>query len=302
MRMASMSMVTANNTIHCVRSDRDRSISRRHRGSTLAVVLGCLVILLLFMVGLWQASRFAQRVINDTRQQGITMNQDLGRSTREGMEMARQESEILDDLEIVTLENPPGAEPLDEQTKTQWIARVNTFIANEVLSAQLNDTNPDRPPTLRQALDQAVDKLDAGAIDHPAVEAAVRTTLASSYLSLDLPEDASWQGASALEKLQTGFGLNHPYTGQAMRNLGAIYMSEGRFDEAADLFETLFEIRFGGDESPSEDSNQLLDAIRLLRSAIPSRAIGLDRSEWPGPILHLLQQSPPCCSLNPLEF
>lgn len=297
-----MSMATPDKTMSRVTSDRDHWMSRRHRGSMLAVVLGCIVILLLFLVGLWQASRFAKRVITDTRRQGITMNQAIERSTREGMEQARRERELLDDPEAVTVDDPPVAKQLDERTKTQWLARVNEFITIEVLSAQQNGSDPGRFPTLRQALDRAVDKLDAGAIDHPAVEAAVRTTLASSYLSMDLPEDASWQGASALEKLRTGFGLSHPYTRQAMRNLAAIHVSEGRFEEAADLYETLYEIRHVEDVSSLEDSNQLLNTIHLLRSAIPVRAVGLDQSEWPGTILHLLQQSPPCCGLKLLEF
>lgn len=300
--MASMSMAEEDKNFNRVTSDRDHSMSRRLRGSTLAVVLGCLVILVLLLVGLWMASRFAKSVISDSRQQGFSMKQDLERSTREGMEQARRESELMDDSEAVTVDNPPDAVQLDERTKTQWIARVNEFITSEVLSAQLIGSEPDRSPTLRQALDRAVEKLDAGVIDHPAVEAAVRTMLASSYLSMDLPEEASWQGGSALEKLRTGFGMNHPYTGQAMRNLATIHVFEGRFDEAADLYESLFEIRHAADESPSEDSNQLLDAIRLLRSAIPARAVGLDRSEWPDTILQLLQQSPPYCSLKPLEF
>ena len=76
-------------------------------GSSVAVVLGCVLIVALLGFGLLLASNLARRVTGQTRQQArqqtLAMNNDLSRAVRSGLEESQQDSADPDESEQLVI-------------------------------------------------------------------------------------------------------------------------------------------------------------------------------------------------------
>ena len=270
------------------------------RASALAVVLGCLIIITLLALGLWMTSRLAKSVSQESRQKAFAMSDAVAESVQEGMAEALQENEEAEpETKVETSPSPDQAEiPLAQQ----WTTQVNEFLTREVLGAGISADSPDRSPTLDETLHQAALKLDTGMIEHPAVEAAIRTTLAKSFLGLNKLEDAVWQGEFALESLVKGFGEHHSYTSQAVRNLGALRIGQQRFDDAVELFQRLYDLRIASSGLDDPEAREIVDFVRRLKlSDFPGSSIQQE-SDSPSHFRTLMEQTPPSCAFKALEF
>ncbi len=89
------------------------------------------------------------------------------------------------------------------------------------LQEMLSSANPEkalgREITVREVIDEAAGKVQAGSLkDQPAVEAAVRATLASAYESLGLHSEAEPHRRAVLSIYERTLGDKHPHTIQAM--------------------------------------------------------------------------------------
>ncbi|PWU09954.1 MAG: hypothetical protein C5B51_05255 [Terriglobia bacterium] len=119
---------------------------------------------------------------------------------------------------------------------------VSDFLQNDLL-AQASSTNqggagtrPDPHLEVRTALDRAAARI-AGKFDRqPEVEAAIRDTMARTYMRLDLYAEARTQAERALELERRVLGPNQPKTLRTTAVLGYIVRSQGRYEESESLF------------------------------------------------------------------
>src|SRR5262249_12362415 len=89
--------------------------------------------------------------------------------------------------------------------------------------------------TLREVLDRAADQVGARFRNQPLLEAALRTTIGETYLSLGVPDKSRLQYAAALAIYQREGGPETAETTKAMIELGHALVDEGRFAEAEPL-------------------------------------------------------------------
>jgi serine/threonine protein kinase len=121
------------------------------------------------------------------------------------------------------------------------IARaVNDFLNSDVLG-QFGDAKPQL--TVKELLDRASSRIDNRFRNQPLVEAAIRTTIGTSYAKLKQHRLAvpHLERAFALRKLH--LGADHPDTFAAMHELADAYAWSGRYPEAIALRVHLLEAR-----------------------------------------------------------
>ncbi|MCR9164304.1 MAG: protein kinase domain-containing protein [Nannocystaceae bacterium] len=116
-------------------------------------------------------------------------------------------------------------------------------------------------------------KPDPGRLD----EAEGLYLMMSIDRSLGRYEQAAARGERAVELRSQTLGPRHPITAAAMRNLGLVYLEQGRGDEALPLLEHAFEVWRDtvGDSHPSVDSLRLYRGEALLLLERPEEALEL---------------------------
>ena len=121
--------------------------------------------------------------------------------------------------------------------------RVLSFLTNEVLMS----ADPARAKrweiTLSEVLDGASENLKAKFSDEPLVEASIRHTLGSTYLSLGKNPEAEPHIESAYRIRRASLGQEHPDTLASTISLGELRLRQGRYDEAEQLCTTVVESR-----------------------------------------------------------
>jgi len=105
---------------------------------------------------------------------------------------------------------------------------------------------------IRIALDRAAARVDGKFNGQPQVEAAIRQTIGSTYLSLGLFGEAQQQLERAVEIRQRVLGKEHADTLSAMEELAEIYRTQGKYAPAEALLTNALEIqhRLKRDEAP----------------------------------------------------
>ncbi|HCO95521.1 MAG TPA: hypothetical protein DIU00_16500 [Phycisphaerales bacterium] len=121
--------------------------------------------------------------------------------------------------------------------------RVLSFLTNEVLMS----ADPTRAKrweiTLSEVLDGASENLKAKFSDEPLVEASIRHTLGSTYLSLGKCPEAEPHVESAYRIRRAALGPEHPDTLASTASLSELRTVQGRYDEAEQLCTTVVESR-----------------------------------------------------------
>jgi len=121
--------------------------------------------------------------------------------------------------------------------------RVLSFLTNEVLMS----ADPTRAKrweiTLSEVLDGASENLKAKFSDEPLVEASIRHTLGSTYLSLGKCPEAESHIERAYRIRRAALGQEHPDTLASTIILCELRVSQGRYEEAEQLCTTVVESR-----------------------------------------------------------
>jgi len=121
--------------------------------------------------------------------------------------------------------------------------RVLSFLTNEVLMS----ADPARAKrweiTLSEVLDGASENLKAKFSDEPLIEASIRHTLGSTYLSLGKNPEAEPHIENAYRIRREALGQEHPDTLASTVSLGELRLRRGRYDEAEQLCTTAVESR-----------------------------------------------------------
>jgi len=122
---------------------------------------------------------------------------------------------------------------------------INNFLQQMLASADPVATRG-QDVSVRVVLDQAVQELDAGALaSRPEVEAAVRTTIGRTYISLGLFPEAKHQLQSALAVRRRLFGNQHALTAETLNALAWSLKELGEFAEAEALYREALGARRG---------------------------------------------------------
>ncbi len=111
--------------------------------------------------------------------------------------------------------------------------------------------------TLRAAVDAAERSIAEGFADQPAVEAAIRSTLGTSYFYLGEPAMAIRQQDRAWVLLGAALGPDHPDTIKSLNELADAYLLAGRIAESIPRYEEalrLRKVKLGPDHRDTLDS------------------------------------------------
>ena len=118
---------------------------------------------------------------------------------------------------------------------------VNVFLQNDLL-AQASSANqarstgkPDPDLKVRTALDRAAARITGKFDQQPEVEAAIRDTMAQTYIDLGLYSEARQQVERAVELHRRVLGPENPKTLASMSRLGAALLHQGKYPESETL-------------------------------------------------------------------
>ncbi len=142
----------------------------------------------------------------------------------------------------VTAEKRAQDEAEKAKTEAAITQAVNDFVKEDLLAQADPGNEPDRDIKLRTVVDRAAEKVEGRFVDHPLVEAAIRTTLGSTYQSLGQYERAHQHSKWALETRRRVLGQQHPQTLVSMDILANLYHHQGRYEQAEPLYEKILEI------------------------------------------------------------
>lgn len=118
---------------------------------------------------------------------------------------------------------------------------VNAFLQNDLLaqassSSQARSTGkPDPDLKVRTALDRAAARISGKFDKQPEVEAAIRDTMAQTYIDLGLYAEARQQAERAVELHQRTLGPENPKTLASYSRLGAALLNTGKYPESETL-------------------------------------------------------------------
>ncbi len=121
---------------------------------------------------------------------------------------------------------------------------VNDFLQKDLLAqaSAYHQSKPDPDLKVRTALDRAAQNIEGKFDKQPEVEAAIRSTVGSTYADLGLYTEARKQLERALELERRGLGAGNPQTLETMLSLENTEESQGKYAEAETLGKQALEI------------------------------------------------------------
>ncbi len=130
----------------------------------------------------------------------------------------------------------------DAARRQAKIAEESNAFLNEDLLASISPERSGIDVSVREVLDQAAQRLDGRFADEPAVEAALRMTIGTSYLNLGEYEPARLQLERALELRKSDAGPRGAQTLESLDKVANVWGELGRVDEAIALYRSTIEI------------------------------------------------------------
>ncbi|MFO0981156.1 MAG: tetratricopeptide repeat protein [Planctomycetota bacterium] len=127
------------------------------------------------------------------------------------------------------------------ETESRIASAVNDFLNHDLFGAATPAVARGRDIKVREVLDDAARMIAGRFAEQPLIEAAVRASVGSSYLSLDEPELAEPQLARALELRRRELGDDARKTLASLRDLASLRQQQGRHREAEQLALTALE-------------------------------------------------------------
>jgi non-specific serine/threonine protein kinase/serine/threonine-protein kinase len=157
-----------------------------------------------------------------------------------------------------------------ERDRAEAAARKAAAVA-QFLEQTLGAADPwqsGRDPSVREALKEAADGVEASFKDDPLVMAAVRRTLGRTYFGLGRYKEAEPLLRSALEIRTAQLGSDHPDMAESLGDLGLVLTRLSRYDEATKLGQQALEIRR---RTSGAESLPVAFALRELGSTLYSK-------------------------------
>ncbi|MCB9898597.1 MAG: tetratricopeptide repeat protein [Planctomycetes bacterium] len=259
---------------------RIRKLARRHRVATTAAA----VVLLTLLLGIagttsgWieanRANRSLDVALADARREAERAREAETRAADEAAEAKRQEA-LARDAEHL-------AEDRAEEARVQAeVARaVVEFLDEDLLGAAVPSSQPGqgRDVTVREVLDVASERIDQASSPGgrfatlPAVEAAVRLTIGSSYRELGLYDRAEAHLRRALEVLTEVQGALGTETLRCSHLLADVLRLTSRLDEAYELGKATWAAsreHLGPDAAQTLSLQRMLALVEIDRGDVP---------------------------------
>jgi eukaryotic-like serine/threonine-protein kinase len=174
-------------------------------------------------------------------------------------------------------------EALKARQAEQTAQAINDFLQNDLLAQASTDTQsepgvkPDPHLEVRTALDRAAARLMGKFDRQPEVEAAIRDTIAQTYIDLGLYAAARTQLERALALFRRVLGVENPKTLRTMSHLAFAIFHLGQYTQAAVLFNQTLEIQRSvlGSEHPDtlNSMNGLANDFLLLGKYAQAEAL-----------------------------
>ncbi len=139
-----------------------------------------------------------------------------------------------DRKDVIAARDAEQAAREDAERKQETATAVQKFMA-EILTSHHPQRNAEF--TVREALDQAVARVDAGIDTNPGITDAIRMNIGRGYLNLSAYAQAADQFRLAWVARTVRLGPDHPMTARSAYELGRALRALGRFDEAAQMLE-----------------------------------------------------------------
>lgn len=123
---------------------------------------------------------------------------------------------------------------------------INNFLLNDMLAQATPEKNArERKVTVEELLDRAAAKIDEAFADQPEVQAAIRTTIGSTYTELGELAKAEPLLRRAWESRLKALGPEHRDTLTTMNELALVLQGQGKFAEAETIHRQVLEARRG---------------------------------------------------------
>lgn len=113
--------------------------------------------------------------------------------------------------------------------------KINSFL-QEIFSSP-DPSKEGKDIKVVNVLENAVKKIDVELADQPEIQAALRTTIGTTFQNLGLYNEAIVQFEKAAKTYETIFGENNTKTASSIKNLALAYHYKGRFNKADSLYE-----------------------------------------------------------------
>ncbi len=126
------------------------------------------------------------------------------------------------------------------RTEADKFRAINAFLEDTLYAL---DVDPEQPVTLEQLLDASEPWMDSTLADDPAVEAAIRTTIGKSYLSLGLFDKADQHINSGLDIRRALYDDPHPDIAKSLATLAQLHHMRGDVTEAEALHRQALDMR-----------------------------------------------------------
>ena len=177
---------------------------------------------------------------------------------------------------------------LRQQRNDAEVQRAQAEAVNRFLQDMLGAVDPSIRPgspdvTLREVLDEASAKVGAGSLlDHPQVEAALRTTIGNAYRAIGRSDEAEEHLRRAVALGERTYPQGHADFSLALNKLARVRQSRGDYAEAETLFRRALDMRkrLYGERHPDvavllnnlgnllDEAGRDAEAETLLRSAL----------------------------------
>lgn len=112
---------------------------------------------------------------------------------------------------------------------------VNKFLQDMLVAARPNKAQGE-DISVSQIVDTALERVNAGLIDRPRVEASIRLTLGKTLYSLGRHDEAMKQLLQSREMLTEAYGSHHPDVLDAVVNIANVHNADGKLATAAEYY------------------------------------------------------------------
>jgi len=153
----------------------------------------------------------------------------------------------------------------EQATREAERASAISSVLQQILTAPNPSEGEGPRMTVKDLLDEAVGEIDGGSLaGQLEVEAEVRSTVGTTYLSLGLFEEADAQFSRALRLRERVFGSVHPSVAESLAQKGRLARAQGDYDEAEGLYHRALEMLGGKNDATASRSDLLNDLALLL--------------------------------------
>lgn len=140
---------------------------------------------------------------------------------------------------------------------------VSTFLQETLRSAD-PFKGSGRDVTVLEVLEASADRIEESFADQPEVDAAIRSTIGSTYVGLGRHEEAEPWFREALEMRRELFGRDHPDVAESLHSLGIVLSERGDYEAAEDLLRESLALRRELRGNVDPDVAETLDDLAIL--------------------------------------